>query len=422
MSSQKIKVIIILTAAALFIVGGYVAYLYFFATKTQDTSIGGGTISGNGGVFTFDSIEPFLNEDANDPFLALTETPRLRQISATPVAGATVFVRGKEIVYRYVERATGHIFETTSESFAQIRVSNTTIPQVYNAIFVENGNGVIMQYLSEDEVIRTLYAEIVFDPESGGGSITSTFLPDNILSITVSPKGDKIFYLLRNSGVGSIGYVSNPDGSSPVEVFDSPIKEWGATWTATSRITLTSKPANGIPGVAFLVSQNQNLSEYIFSGVLGLNTLVSPDESSFLFSESIEDGTTLFGTSDGITRNPELPIVTFPNEKCVWRKTLVFCGVPVDGDLGVYPDEWYQGVGSFYDSLYVIDMESGAVAEAQNFETLGVSMDIVSPHIDFTGRYLLFTNKRDLTLWAFRLYDLAPPTSETGTATTTTNE
>src|SRR3989344_5857358 len=55
--------------------------------------------------------------------------PRLRKISENPIAGATVFSRGQEIVVRLVDRATGHIFETTTESGDLQRIFNTTIPK-----------------------------------------------------------------------------------------------------------------------------------------------------------------------------------------------------------------------------------------------------------------------------------------------------
>ncbi|PIT90858.1 hypothetical protein COU17_03640 [Candidatus Kaiserbacteria bacterium CG10_big_fil_rev_8_21_14_0_10_49_17] len=415
MSTRKIQVIVVLVIATLMIIGGYAAYLFIFSKKTADTPIGGGVISGNGGVFTFDSVEPFLNEDANDPFLALSETPRLRQISATPVAGATVFSRGDDIVYRYVERATGHIFETTSESFAQTRVSNTTIPQVYNAVFVENGNGVIMQYLSEDEVIRTLYAEIIFDAESGGGSIASTFLPDNILSITASPSGNKIFYLLRDTAVGSVGYVSDPDGSNPAVVFDSPLKEWVAMWTAEERITLATKPANGMPGVSFLVEKDQDLSGYLFSGIPGLSTLVDRTGENILFSTSSGEDVSLYVISPFLEETTALPFGTFPMEKCVWGNDLFICAVPVSGALGVYPDEWYQGTETFRDDLYLVDVETSTMVHLANLENLGVSLDINALWIDETQQYLLLSNKSDGTLWAFRLLEQV----KESTATTT---
>lgn len=108
------------------------------------------------------------------------------EIASGPIAGAT-FVQTfnpTTTIARYVMQDSGHVFDLPIDvpgAMAQ-SVSDTTVPGIANAVWVEDGGGVILQY-DQEGVIKTVYT----------GFSTSTsptprinFYPDDIVGIAAS--------------------------------------------------------------------------------------------------------------------------------------------------------------------------------------------------------------------------------------------
>src|SRR3989344_663467 len=97
------------------------------------------------------------NKANQESFDSLSSTSNnLFRIVNAPVAGATVFKKGSQVVVRYAERATGHIYDiylpTTASStiFETVRVTNNTLPKIYEAHFRPDGSAVIFRSLKDD--------------------------------------------------------------------------------------------------------------------------------------------------------------------------------------------------------------------------------------------------------------------------------
>src|SRR3989338_3911365 len=79
-------------------------------------------------------------------------TPQLWQISTDPQSGAVVFqtndASSSTNAVRYLDRATGNVFESKLSVFGQKRISNTTIPKVYEALWLPTGNSLVLRYTS----------------------------------------------------------------------------------------------------------------------------------------------------------------------------------------------------------------------------------------------------------------------------------
>ncbi len=151
MTRQSISkiLIIIFVIVILGIVG---EYFYLSNTKSTVEVSRNGT---SGGLVP--SGNPSVDTNTNIPNnSALGNVPRLRKISTTPVAGAEVFSRrngsSTESIIRFVDRATGNIYETSTSSLAVIRVTNTTIPKINEAYFNSDGNSVLLQFANESEL------------------------------------------------------------------------------------------------------------------------------------------------------------------------------------------------------------------------------------------------------------------------------
>lgn len=164
------KIIIIISAVAIIaiIIGGFI----FFGRQNGDNSQDGVSLRD---FFPFgrtapeDQI-PSPTSSSGDP----TQTPngfpdsteeqflgRLRKISQGPTAGAMAFDRTGETIVRFVDRATGHIWESSMEFPGLTRISNTTIPKIQKAVWAGN-NSVILQYLREDEeTVETISLRLI---------------------------------------------------------------------------------------------------------------------------------------------------------------------------------------------------------------------------------------------------------------------
>ena len=409
--STKNKIIILLITVMLLTAG-----LFYFWNKYIKRGTPGQTIENLDDSFPFGSGS---SKDTQFPSSASNrgeqgsigdeaEMPILRQISDKPIAGGIAFNNGDATTIRYVERGTGHIVETTSDSFESNKVSNTTIPKVPQAIWSSGGQSVIMRYLKEGtESIYSFSADIVkaTTTQDVSKNPKSAFLPLNIAQMSINPSGDRIFYLTKDES-GSIGAISNTDGSKKSRSFQFTITEWLASWPNKDIIVLATKPSSVAAGYLFFLNEKTGGSDKILSGINGLTALVSSTTKNILYSESADGSIKLNYYNLKNNQNKTLSFKTLP-EKCVWSKIeelTVYCAVPKTIEDGEYPDSWYQGFMSFNDNIWKIDLKTNSSELVYNLQKeSGEEFDIVDPFLSDNDEYLLFTNKKDLTFWSLSL-------------------
>lgn len=429
-----------------FLIGlGFFVYYFFFSNlQNNDLELE----NQNQIEDPFGNFFPIENTSQNNTLENSTETsqeninfqnqiPKLRKISNVPVAGATIFTREAtttneiisdsesnetsekkskitEIVYRYIERATGHVFETTSHNLTSERISNTTIPKIYEAFFLENKDQFILRYLNENNDIETYFATI----KQTNSEITSenktfldgVFLQKNISQITVSPDGKNLFLLTENPNPTIESKILGYTASSikPLEqkkVFSSPLSEWKAEWVVNNKIFLNTKPSSYSLDLLYELDLKTEHFDKIIGPYNGLVSRVSPDNQKIIFSTSNGNGieTKIIHLKDSILKNFKVNTLA---EKCVWnsKSTIIYCAVPKEILRSVYPDYWYLGLLSFNDSLMKMDIENEKLetimsANSETSENLDITNLQISPDED----YLLFTNKIDLSLWSLDL-------------------
>lgn len=350
---------------------------------------------------------PSAGDASQSSSVSEAELPILRQISNSPVAGGVSFKKNDFTVIRFVDRGTGHIYETNDRSLGNTTVSNTTIPKVPESVWSQNGQTVIMRYLNENNSILSFSANLITATTSQDISKNpkSVFLPSNIEQLSVSPSGDKILYLI-NDADGTIGSISNIDDSQKRWIFQSPIKEWLASWPESETITLATKPSSNAPGYLFFLNSKTGSTSKIISGVNGLTALINGTAKNILYSESVSGSFKLKYRNLINNDDKELSFKTLP-EKCVWSRTeefVAYCAVPKTIINGDYPDFWYQGLISFTDSVWKVDTKTDSselVFDIQK-ET-GNTIDIMNPFLSEDDEYLFFINKKDLTFWSLAL-------------------
>jgi peptidoglycan hydrolase-like protein with peptidoglycan-binding domain len=308
---------------------------------------------------------------------------------------------------RYVDRATGNIYQTFADKIEERKFSTTVIPKVYEALFGNKGESVIMRYLKENGRTIITFAGNLPKELLGGDTIENNeikgvFLPEGIKDISLSPDSSSIFYLF-NVGDNMVGTTLNLSNNKKVQIFDSPFTEWLSLWPNNKMITFTTKPSSGVPGYMYAMDPNNKYLNKILGGVNGLTTLTSPSGKLILYGNnnlSLNIYHTDTKTSD------LLGIKTLP-EKCVWDKMsdFIYCGVPQSADTGGYPDIWYQGEISFSDQFWKIDVETGNTTIIADPITIvgGEEIDSIKFAIDEGENYLFFVNKKDSFLWELKL-------------------
>ena len=295
----------------------------------------------------------------------------------------------------YVERATGHIYQMNIENRETNKVSNSTIPNVYEVFIDKLSDTFIYRYLAEDnKTITTFMAKL--------GNSKGEFLATDIIDMSLSSDRTKAFYLAKNS-TGVIGFNLSLQDNKKSQVFTSSFTEWISQWVENQKIYLTTKPSSLVSGSIFsLDTQNGTLIK-IFGGVDGLTTLSNSDGSQVLYGASLSTGPKLWllNTEDHTTT--DLNSFGLP-EKCVWSKDdiHVYCAVPNKVVGTQYPEYWYQGLISFDDyfvKINTITKEKVTLANSQD-ET---PIDGTYLFLDKEESRLFFINKKNSTLWSLDL-------------------
>ncbi len=181
--------------------------------------------------------------------------------------------------------------------------------------------------------------------------------------------------------------------------------EWTPAWPTSSMITLTTKPAGTVPGFVYSLDPDKKTFKKIFGGVLGLTTNTSPDGKNILYSSSQNSQIAINIYNLSSKNNSGMSITTLP-EKCVWQSaSILYCAVPTYIPSGNYPDDWYQGAISFVDQIYKINISTLETSMIGNPGSVGASIDAMNLAVDTANKYLIFTNKKDGSLWSL---DISP--------------
>jgi len=162
--SKTIKKIIFVTLLVILI--GLIGFgLWSFQNKESGTGEG---ISirdflpfGEAPETSIETPTPTSTPESNQPISESGELPKLRKISEKPMAGALAFKNDSDLKIRFVDKATGHVFEANTEDVNLERLTNTTLPKIEEAIWA-GGNSVILRYLKEDgETIESISLRLI---------------------------------------------------------------------------------------------------------------------------------------------------------------------------------------------------------------------------------------------------------------------
>lgn len=340
-------------------------------------------------------------------------TPRLVMITPGPVAQGALAMRRPDaasttdlgtganrfagVEVRYAMRGSGNIFSYLADEGRSVRLSNKTVPGIQDASWIPNGSRAYLRFLATD-ADGTDHVDtygLVTDGIEGG------FLARDIASIDTN--ASSVLTLVRTTG-GTTATIMAGDGTGARTVFTSPISGLRAEF-AGANILATTKPSRSLPGYAFSVSGTTGSFARILGPYTGLSAIASPDGTGTLFS--YVDGSALrlaFHSSIDQSVTP-LPVQTLA-DKCAFAPdgAAAYCAVPSSISVATLPDAWYQGTVAFADRIWKIDFAARVATLAVDLPQLASEpVDAVALSTNPEGTALVFTNRRDGSLWLYAL-------------------
>lgn len=351
------------------------------------------------------------NENPNGGTINPENKPKIRKIYQGPVAGITSIEKTRidettpntVTLYpavRSVNRISGHIIDIFTDTEKESTVSSRTIPQIHEAIFGPLGSSVVFRYLSTDLETAETFASSFVPGASAENALKGSFLPEDLMSISVDEQTGKIFYIQNFDGSAS-GSTSDPDGGNKKSIFSHPFSEWSTDFITTTKILFTTKPSGLVAGYSYILNTQNNVFEKLIGGIKGLTVLPNKTGDKFLIGEASNSSMKISIYDSKTSKLTGTSINTLP-EKCIWSSsgTFIYCGVPVNPNSGTYPDVWYQGQISFTDSIDKYNILDGTK------ETIGFpseQIDFINPTLSKDESYLYFINKRDGSIWVVDL-------------------
>jgi len=402
------KTYLIIGSIALVLILIFVLFLVFGGALSENTGQSSDNPFGvpdsivNSGASSPDS---FIASGGQDFVVSSGEifTPALRKITDAPSSGATIFDTEEGSVVRFVEKATGHVYENLANSQTIQRITNTTIPKIEDVYWNDDGNKFLVRYEKSggiESFLAEISSEVSTTTQDGLRSLVGEFLPPNITSVAESPDQERLAFVRDEGSLAGI-YTLSFETGNPSLILRTPIKEWNIAWAENS-LLITTRASAQAHGFSYLLNTVNGSLEKVLGEIFGLTTLPSSPEK-FAFS-NIQQGVPefLIQNSGAVF---SAPFLTLP-EKCVWSEisNKIFCAVfnyPQGANL---PDSWYMGITSFSDSIISFDTETFETKILSNLKNDSQEdIDAIELKLSPKEDYLIFRNKRDFTPWILRL-------------------
>lgn len=331
--------------------------------------------------------------------------PRFSKLSDAPIAGAVSFARGSTTLVRYVDRATGHVFEVNLQTLERTQVINITDPQVYQAVWKSDGTGFISRTVERgsDSVSNTSVTLVPPKATSTQNLYTaqSTPIRGTITELAVLPGGN-LLYSLEDSGAV---VTSSFAGGSLKTLFTLPFTSWRFDPVSASSALIYTKASAYVPGYAYIMNLSSGGLNKILGPLNGLTAKLSPDSKRVAFTHMSSDTAVFSVFTLGGATTDIFPVTLA--EKCVWSRkssSILFCSAPEGGLSPDMLDLWYQGSHHFSDRVWRFDAVTGSASSlvdpARNFD---IAIDATDLSLSPAEDYLFMTNKTDSSLWALKL-------------------
>ncbi len=325
----------------------------------------------------------------------------LFKLSDDPVAGSVSFIRDRKLYVRYVDRATGHIYEVSPITLERKKITNNTLPKIYEAHFASDGNKVLYRFLKDDSDLVENLSITVVPPRSTSTdsihTIVATPLRSDITEVVVN--GNTLNYVLDTTGEVA---TSNFESTNVRTIYKGAFREWRLS-PAGSGLVITTKAGASLSGYSYLLGAGGSLTKLL--GPLTALTVTSNKAGNRIVYSYNEGPYVRLFARNLSTRS----IVEFSPgalaEKCVWSSkegATLYCASSSLENRAI--DDWYKGIIQFSDNIWRFDGEIGfsdmIVSPEDDFDT---TIDAINLSLTPDEDYLTFMNKIDMSLWALKL-------------------
>lgn len=401
--SMKQGIIIGIGAFVIIAAVGLWVYLLIFGTpvNTQDmfADLGFGAEEPLPRTFDPAATEPVATIDIGRSALS--------QLTTRPVVGSVFIANASSTRVRYAERGIGHIYEIDLVTGLEERISGKTFTAINEAVFSPSGEVVALISMSGSE--RTAYLEVLGDEAS------THELPVDAENIGLL--SDSEVRYTRAGADGMSGYAYDLATGETNVLFTVPFSDAKVMWTDMETLVYNRHAPfhkGGLYAVEGKTLRRIGSTEY------GLSALAHPSREGYVHTyANTGSGILVSAFTEGSVTYP-LPFAAIP-EKCAFDPVLahiIWCGAPLADPPRTYQADWYKGLFTSDDILWRIDTRAQtATVEADFTHTAGRMVDVIDLSVDMDGRYVLFTNKIDGTLWlydaSFEATTLTEPVEET---------
>jgi hypothetical protein len=289
-------------------------------------------------------------------------------------------------------------------ALAPVKISNTTIQKVYNAIFSSNKDLFLSQTMVFDnEQIKTTFNKIVTST-STEPTLAQNDISTAVNDFTYNKKTNGLVFSIKQSGISSI-YTSNFDKSNQKLITTLYFSDFLIDPISATEILLTTKASQTALGYSYILNTTTGILTKILGDIPGLLTKVSSDKKYYVYSRS-DFSRPSFHILNTATKQDSLATIDTLPEKCVFSQTNIdelYCFGALIYKSGQYPDDWYKGKIFNTESLYKINLATNTVFLVYNFESDNLAFDVINPQLTFNDGFIVFENKYDLTLWSIDL-------------------
>ncbi len=322
------------------------------------------------------------------------------QLTTDSVSGAA----WSSTTVKYIEQATGNIYEILPDGQNKKRITNTTILKTFDASWSKDANKLILKYFDNTDSaypsIKNFMATIKNSTTTELGSLSGIFLPNGSKEALISPFEDKIFYFTGSNNITN-GVIAGLDNKKQANIFSSSFGEFLVDWPVKNTITLLTKPSAMAEGFFYTLDAKTGKLTKILGNLYGLTALLSPDGQKVFYSY-FNNGSLASKIFDVKNKTDQSLDITTLADKCVWsllNKNIIYCAVPQNFPSANYPDDWYMGIVFFNDNIWQKDLSTGETKVlVENTNT-----DAINLFLSASENYLFFTNKKDNTLWSVKL-------------------
>ena len=343
---------------------------------------------------------PLINNVNNDQE---SEEPLLYQIpnhisadfvfntsSSTITTSATSSLERTRNFIVSAEKTTGHLYFYDLDKKIMTRLSNTTISNI-DSIYNSYDKDKLYIYLSaQSDKSRQDYS-YNFNPEVIESRVTNVIKLNPFIDI-IGGINNLLYW--KNTDTNVI-YKGNANLSNTETILTNSQISWSYNYT-NNELTATQKPS-ALISTSYYIVKNSGL-EKILSNKKGLNIKPSPDGQWVVYSTSNQTSVNTYLYNLKSNQSSILTIRTLA-DKCSWSRdsSLLYCAVPKSIPNGNYPDDWYSGLVSFEDNIFVILPNKST--SVTNINTNIPRLDVEKIEVGSNDVDLIIKNKTDNTLW-----------------------